>query len=107
MSDTINYPLLKEMIDCVAREVALRFAVYPKRVQIGKMTKEQADREIMLMQMIRNSLKKVYDKKAPQAVQQAFLILKILTANLKSIGGKVKKLFYATKLHEENFMKLF
>lgn len=72
MSDTINYPLLKEMIDCVAREVALRFAVYPKRVQIGKMTKEQADREIMLMLMIRNSLKKVYDKKAPQAVQQAF-----------------------------------
>lgn len=75
VSDTINYPLLKEMIDCVAREVALRFAVYPKRVQAGKMTKEQADREIQLMQMIRNSLKKVYDKKAPQAVQQAFLNL--------------------------------
>lgn len=72
MSDTINYPLLKEMIDCVAREVALRFAVYPKRVQIGKMTKEQADREIMLMQMIRNSLKKVYEGQAPAVVQQAF-----------------------------------
>lgn len=72
MSDTINYPLLKEMIDCVAREVSLRFAVYPKRVQAGKMTKEQADREIQLMQMIKNSLKKIYDKKAPETVQQAF-----------------------------------
>lgn len=72
MNDTINYPLLKEMIDCVAREVSLRFAVYPKRVQAGKMTKEQADREIQLMQMIKNSLKKIYDKKAPETVQQAF-----------------------------------
>lgn len=60
------------MIDCVAREVSLRFAVYPKRVQAGKMTKEQADREIQLMQMIKNSLKKIYAKKAPETVQQAF-----------------------------------
>ena len=68
----INYPLLKEMIDCVSREVSLRFAVYPKRIQAGKMTKEQADREIQLMQMIKNSLKKVYEGQAPAAVQQAF-----------------------------------
>ena len=68
----INYPLLKEMIDCVNREVSLRFAVYPKRIQAGKMTKEQADREIKLMQMIKNSLKKVYEGQAPETVQQAF-----------------------------------
>ncbi len=60
------------MIDSVAREVSLRFVVYPNRVQAGKMTKEQADREIQLMQMIKNSLKKIYDKKAPETVQQAF-----------------------------------
>lgn len=72
----INYPLLKEMIDCVSREVSLRFAVYPKRIQAGKMTKEQADREIQLMQMIKNSLKKVYEGKAPETVQQAFFDLK-------------------------------
>ncbi len=71
----INYPLLKEMIDCVAREVSFRFAVYPKRIQAGKMTKEQADREIKLMQMIKNSLKKIYEGQAPAAVQQAFLNL--------------------------------
>ncbi len=73
--NTINYPLLKEMIDCAAREVALRFAVYPGRVRSGKMTKVQADREILLMQMIKNSLRKVYDKKAPEIVQQAFFNL--------------------------------
>ena len=68
----INYPLLKEMIDCVSREISFRFAVYPKRIQAGKMTKEQADREIQLMQMIKNSLKKVYEGQAPAVVQQAF-----------------------------------
>ena len=36
----INYPLLKEMINCADREISLRFAVYPKRIQTGKMTKE-------------------------------------------------------------------
>lgn len=71
----INYTLLKEMIDCVSREVSLRFAVYPKRVQSGKMTKEQADKEIHLMQLIKNSLKKIYENKAPESVQQAFLNL--------------------------------
>lgn len=71
----INYPLLKEMIDCVSREVSFSFAVYPKRIQSGKMTKEQADREIKLMQMIKNSLKKVYEGQAPAAVQQAFFDL--------------------------------
>lgn len=71
----INYPLLKEMIDCVSREISFRFAVYPKRVREGKMEKETADREIKLMQMIKNSLKKVYEGQAPAAVQQAFLNL--------------------------------
>lgn len=71
----INYPLLKEMIDCVSREISFRFAVYPKRVREGKMEKETADREIKLMQMIKNSLKKVYEGQAPAAVQQAFFNL--------------------------------
>lgn len=72
----INYPLLKEMIDCVSKEISFRFAVYPKRIQAGKMTKEQADKEIHLMQLIKNSLKKIYENKAPETVQQAFFDLK-------------------------------
>lgn len=71
----INYTLLKEMIDCASREVSLRFAVYPKRIQAGKMTQEQADKEIQLMQLIKNSLKKIYENKAPESVQQAFFNL--------------------------------
>ena len=77
----INYPLLKEMIDCVSREISFRFAVYPKRIQAGKMTKEQADREIHLMQLIKNSLKKIYENKAPETVQQAFFNLKEYNTN--------------------------
>lgn len=71
----INYPLLKEMIDCVSREISFRYAVYPNRIKVGKMTQEQADREIQLMQMIKNSLKKVYEGNAPESVQQAFFDL--------------------------------
>ena len=71
----INYHLLKEMIDCVSREISFRFAVYPKRIQAGKMTKEQADKEIHLMQLIKTSLKKIYEGKAPETVQQAFFNL--------------------------------
>lgn len=71
----IKYPLLKEMIDCVSREVSLRFAVYPKRIAAGKMTKEQADKEIHLMQLIKNSLKKIYENKTPETIQQAFFNL--------------------------------
>ena len=63
------------MIDGVSREVSLRFAVYPKRIQSGKMTKEQADKEIKLMQMIKNALKKVYEGQAPETVQQVFFNL--------------------------------
>lgn len=67
----INYSLLKEMIDCASREVSLRFAVYPRRVEAGKMTQEQMDKEIHLMRLIKASLQKIYDNKAPESVQRA------------------------------------
>ena len=71
----INYPLLKEMIDCVSREISFRYAVYSNRIKVGKMTQEQAKKEIHLMQLIRNSLKKIYDNQASETVQQAFFNL--------------------------------
>lgn len=74
--DKINYSLLKEMIDCASREVSLRFAVYPGRVRAGNMTQEQADKEIYLMQVIKASLQKIYDNKAPELVQRAFFDVK-------------------------------
>ena len=72
----INYTLLKEMIDCANREVSLRFAVYPGRVRAGKMTQIQADKEIYLMRVIKASLQKIYDNKAPESVQIAFFGIK-------------------------------
>ena len=38
----------------------------------GKMTQEQADKEIHLMQLIKASLQKIYDNKAPESVQRVF-----------------------------------
>lgn len=67
----INYPLSKEMIDCASREVSLQLAVYPGRVRAGKMTQKQADKEIYLMRVIKASLQKIYDNKAPKSVQRA------------------------------------
>lgn len=67
----IDYELLGQMIDCVSREVSLRYAVYPKRVAAGKMTAEEAQREQRLMYGVKKALQKIYDGKAPLQVQQA------------------------------------
>lgn len=67
----VNYELLKEMIDCVKREVGLRYAVYPKLIRSGKMTESQAQKEKSLMYAVQRCLQKIYDGKAPDTVQQA------------------------------------
>lgn len=67
----IDYELLGEMMDCVKREVGLRYAVYPKLITSGKMTKEQAEKEKRLMYAVQRCLQKIYDGKAPAEVQQA------------------------------------
>lgn len=33
---SIDFELLQQMIDCVKREVKMRYAVYPGRVKAGK-----------------------------------------------------------------------
>lgn len=67
----IDYELLNEMIDCVKREVGLRYAVYPKLIASGKMTADQAEKEKRLMYAVQRCLQKIYDGKAPIEVQQA------------------------------------
>ena len=62
---------LKEMIDCVKREVSLRYIVYPKRVRAGKMKQEDAEKEIKLMFLVQKSLQKIYDGLAPKEVQNS------------------------------------
>ncbi len=66
---TIDYELLKEMIDCVKREVSFRYAVYPRRVAMGKMTEAEKLKEIHLMYGVQIALQKIYDGQAPKEVQ--------------------------------------
>ena len=67
----MNRALLEEMIDEARREVSFRFAVYSKRVQAGKMTKEEADKRIKLMSLIQKSLQAILDGDAPMQVQES------------------------------------
>ena len=69
----IDFDLLLEMINCAKREVKLRYAVYPRRVAAGKMTRQQAEKEKALMYAIQKALQKIYDGTAPLPVQQSFL----------------------------------
>ena len=39
-----------ELIACVAREISLRRRVYPRWVEMGRMRREKAGREIELME---------------------------------------------------------
>ena len=51
--------LTRDLVQCAAREVALRRNAYPKFVRAGRMTEAQALREISLMQAIVEELKRV------------------------------------------------
>lgn len=69
----IDFELLQQMIDCVKREVKMRYAVYPGRVKAGKMTEDEAAKEKALMYAVQKALQKIYDGTAPKPVQQSFL----------------------------------
>ena len=69
----IDFKLLKQMIDCVKREVKMRYAVYPSRVHAGKMTNDEMLKEQALMYGVQKALQKIYEATAPQPVQQSFL----------------------------------
>lgn len=69
----INFELLQDMIDCVKREVKMRYAVYPARVRNGKMTNDEMLKECQLMYAVQKALQKIYDGTAPAPVQQSFL----------------------------------
>lgn len=72
-NSVIDFELLQQMIDCVKREVKLRYAVYPGRVKAGKMTNDEALKEKALMYAVQKTLQKIYDGTAPIPVQQSFL----------------------------------
>lgn len=69
----IDFDLLQAMINCVKREVKLRYAVYPGRIKAGKMSADEALKEQQLMYAVQKALQKIYDGTAPAPVQQSFL----------------------------------
>lgn len=80
----IDYELLQEMIDCVKREVSFRYAVYPKRVRMGKMTEAETQKEIHLMYGVQKALQKIYDGQAPEEVQKALFDMTDFKAEQKT-----------------------
>lgn len=65
--------LLKEMIDCVKREVSFRYKVYPRLIAAGKMTKEQAEYQQSMMYKVQKYLETVYKGASPENVQLRLL----------------------------------
>jgi hypothetical protein len=39
---------------CLMREIAMRKKIYPRRIELGKMSKEKADLEIAIIEAIAN-----------------------------------------------------
>jgi hypothetical protein len=54
MSQTFTFD---ELAACAEREVKFRQRVYARRLQLGKMKQDQADREMALMSAIRDHLR--------------------------------------------------
>jgi hypothetical protein len=48
---------LEEQINEVAREIGMRHTVYARRVEKGKMTQQQSDKQIQIMAAVLVSLK--------------------------------------------------
>jgi len=51
---------LFKQIRCVERELWFRRKVYPKRVAVGSMTQEDANKEIAVMQAVKDTLVELY-----------------------------------------------
>ena len=47
---------MTEQIKCVKREISMRERVYPRFVKKGKMTQDEADREIATMKAVLDTL---------------------------------------------------
>lgn len=61
---------LDEQIECCLRELSMRRRVYPRWVQIGRITQEHAGRQIALMQAVVDTL----NATRPEEPQQGALL---------------------------------
>lgn len=56
-----------ELVACVQREVRMRKNVYPRWVELGRMTNAGAQREIAKMEAVLRVVEALPDEAAPQA----------------------------------------
>lgn len=57
---------LDEMIAEVGREIGLRISVYPKLVERGRMTRQEAEQRSQAMRKVYRFLKALKEARAPQ-----------------------------------------
>lgn len=59
----MNEPItIERQIACVRREIGMRRKVYPGWVQRGKMTQDEAERQIATMEAVQATLERVRDE---------------------------------------------
>ncbi|MCC6789762.1 MAG: hypothetical protein IT547_18170 [Hyphomonadaceae bacterium] len=66
---------IDRQIECVERELKQRAYVYPRRIEAGKMTQEQSDREVACMEAVAATLR------ALELVRSALRSAQALAAN--------------------------
>ena len=69
----LDRKMLFELIQCVKREVSMRYRVYPKRIASGYMTEQEAEKEKRLMYQVQILLQNVYNDNMSEPVQQSFI----------------------------------
>jgi len=63
---------IDRQIACVRREVSMRRRVYPRWVSTGKMTQDEADRQISTMEAVQATLESVRSERQAQVAPRLF-----------------------------------
>lgn len=56
---TVADVTLEQQIECIERELRMREQVYPRRIEAGRMTRDQADRELLCMRAVLDTLRRL------------------------------------------------
>jgi len=63
---------IDRQIACVRREISMRRRVYPRWVSTGKMTQDEADRQISTMEAVQATLESVRSERQAQVAPRLF-----------------------------------
>lgn len=73
----------RDQIKCVEREIAMRRAVYPRQVARGKMSQEQADWELTVMQEVRETVAQASTARGEGALAAIEAITEAITETIR------------------------